>query len=205
MRTLFIALVVIVAAAVGFWLWPSSETPRIADNPPSGSTAAPSTLKLPADEAEPIQNSDQINAAPIQSDTAAESAEVDAIMAKRIREEEYQRAAEARFAEAVQMDGLRPEDVNPAVRDLFASVRLKPVVRPDQDQPGFVDGMELATVMPQSPLAQAGFQTGDRLTRINGEALTDPAQIAQLMTRMENYVEICAERNQQTLCKALTL
>ena len=129
----------------------------------------------------------------------------DEALRRRQRHEMHARAAEERFRRAVTLDGLRPEDVAPGVRALFATLRLEPVVKPGVSRPGYVEGLRITRLSPRNPLAEKGFREGDRLVRINGQALRDPAQIAHLMVRLRGGMEVCARRGQEEYCRPLTL
>lgn len=121
------------------------------------------------------------------------------------RLERRARAAEERFDNTVAMDGLGADDVDPAVRSLFQSMTLEPAFDLERGEPGQVDGMHIRHLRPNNPLAHAGFETGDRLVRINGESLRDPAQIATLFTRIEGAMEVCAERSGSDRCRTIAL
>lgn len=120
---------------------------------------------------------------------------------RRQRHEMHVRAAEERFGRTVAMDGLRPDDVAPGVRALFRTLRLEPVVKPGVSRPGYVEGLRITRLSPRNPLAEQGFREGDRLVRINGQALRDPAQIAHLMVRLRGHAEICADRGGRDYCR----
>lgn len=128
----------------------------------------------------------------------------DETLRRRQRHEMHERAAEDRFRRAVAMDGLRPDDVKPGVRALFESLRLEPVVKPGVARPGYVEGLRITGLSPRNPLFEEGFREGDRLVRINGQALRDPARIAHLMVRLRGGMEVCAARASGDYCRSLS-
>lgn len=126
-------------------------------------------------------------------------------LARLKRRYEFERAAERRFHQTADADGLTPDSVRPEVRTLFSTLRLEPEYDLREGQQGYVDGMRVARMESGNPLAKAGFRVGDRLTRINGEALRDPAVIAHLMTRLGTTMEVCASRSGNLICRQITL
>lgn len=181
--------------AVGFYYLyaeqPADSTPRSTVNSGPDNTAT-----------EPSENVDSDD---VRSTIAARYGLTEEELQRKTRQRAYQQAAEARFKQAVKMDGLHPDAVDPDVRALFKTLTLDPVIDTQNTRKGSVNGMRIADLSKRNPLADAGFTTGDRLTRINGVALNDPAQIAHLFTRIENHMEVCAERSGKEYCEHVTL
>jgi putative serine protease PepD len=67
-------------------------------------------------------------------------------------------------------------------------------------QAGTSEGLLVAGVTPGGPAAGAGLQTGDIITKINGQSATDPNQLAALTLtkRAGDSVLVTYERNSQT-------
>lgn len=121
------------------------------------------------------------------------------------RLQQLQEAADARFKETVQLDGLRPADIEPSVRELLRTVKLEPVFDLERGADGYINGMQISKLIGTSPFAAAGFRLGDRLTRINGEPLVDPAQIAHLFAQLGERFEVCAARDGGEHCRMVVL
>ena len=117
--------------------------------------------------------------------------------------ERRQLAARERFSSAVQSDRLRPEQVSDNVRAFFADMDLEPVV--SEERMGMINGMRINWLDKNHPLAQAGFEEGVRLTRIDGDPLQDPADIAHLPTRMGDSLEVCGEQDGRESCHYIQL
>jgi len=57
-------------------------------------------------------------------------------------------------------------------------------LEPARDSSGVIAaGAQVRTVMPAGPAARAGLKPGDRITAVDGEAVTSPAQLTQLVER----------------------
>ena len=57
-------------------------------------------------------------------------------------------------------------------------------LEPARDSSGLIAaGAQVRTVMPAGPAARAGLKPGDRITAVDGEAVTSPAQLTQLVER----------------------
>lgn len=201
MRYAILAGIVVVAATVlGFQFLGDEEATPVAEQPQEQSVP----------QEQPQVTEQKQSTEPREEDSeVAKLAEQYGMTEDEIRErmklEEHQRAAEARFHEAVDMDGLTPEALDPGVRDLFQTLKLKPAFDLREGEQGSIDGMVVDRMTPRNPLAQAGFKVGDKLTRINGVALTDPAEIAHLFTRVKGNMEVCAEQGGSEVCKSIKL
>ncbi|MGQ9424372.1 PDZ domain-containing protein [Gilvimarinus sp. F26214L] len=114
-------------------------------------------------------------------------------------------AAQNRFDETVAMDKIDPAQIQPAVRNLFNSLTLEPHFDVEQGREGFVSGMRIAELSARNPLAEAGFQAGDRLVRFDGQPLEDPSQIAHLFASLGESFEVCAERETGEYCRIINL
>lgn len=68
-------------------------------------------------------------------------------------------------------------------------------------------GVLIARVMPNSPAAQAGLRAGDVIQQIDGEKVTDAAQVQKLVAEKSvgNRINVEVQRNQQMLNLAVRL
>lgn len=204
-RTVLASLGAAAVAAIVVYLWaqprpPAAQPPVSQSEPATGAaTQSPAERESVAIADKPDStDTPQNGTEPIQGMTEAE--------AKRQRRiQELERAAEERFQQAVRTDGLDPSDVSPSVRAMFSSVTLQPVVDPSTGTPGYIEGMRIAEIAGENPLAKAGFSPGDRITRIDGKPLNDPAQIAHLFTALGGRFEVCAAREGNRRCRMIAL
>jgi len=67
-------------------------------------------------------------------------------------------------------------------------------------------GAQVRTVMPSGPAARAGLKPGDRITAVDGEAVTSPAQLTQLVERngVGRPMAVRVERQGQSLTVQVT-
>ena len=112
-------------------------------------------------------------------------------------------AAERRFSETIELDNLQPEQVHPSIKNLFKTIQLEPVINTKNSREGYVDGMIIAKLVDRNPFAKAGFALGDQITSIDGQPLTDPAQIAHLFTALGETFEACAKRGDDLFCREI--
>lgn len=200
MRNLLILASLLIVAAAGAWFLRHGGSPDAAlplaknEVPQQPSVAAADVLSEP--ERIPSQTAGE-DEPPLPPGLTQQEAR------KRRRLLELDRAAEARFEEAVATDGLTADDVQPAVRALFATMTLEPAFDPDQGREGYVNGLRIAALTGRNPLAKAGFRAGDRLTRLNGQPLEDPAQIVYIVTGLRERFEVCAVRNGSDYCRII--
>ncbi|MFM7651785.1 MAG: trypsin-like peptidase domain-containing protein [Vulcanococcus sp.] len=78
---------------------------------------------------------------------------------------------------------------------------------PARDSSGAIaPGAQVKTVMPAGPAARAGLRPGDRITAVDGEAVTSPAQLTQLVERngVGRAMALRVERQGQTLTLQVT-
>jgi putative serine protease PepD len=66
------------------------------------------------------------------------------------------------------------------VTHAFFGLGTAPIPASAAAQGGVPDGLFVQTVTPAGPAAQAGLRQGDIITKINGEAATDPVQLQEL-------------------------
>lgn len=64
-------------------------------------------------------------------------------------------------------------------------------------------GLSIAWRNKRNPLAKAGFRIGDRLIRLNGQPLEDPAQIAYIVIGLRERFEVCAARDGADYCRVV--
>lgn len=205
-KTVIAGLCAALIAAIGAYVWLQPQAgpsqPPIAHAAPTGAVA-PESGPEPDTATTTAKVGKTTEAAP--EETAPPEGMTKAEAERERRRLELERAAGKRFQQAVRMDGLKPSDVAPSVRAMFSTVTLQPVVDPETGTPGYVEGMRIAEIAGNNPLARAGFGRGDRITRINGDPLTDPAQIAHLFTSLGQRFEVCAEQEGGRRCRIVTL
>lgn len=116
--------------------------------------------------------------------------EADAELRERARQQVLAGAADARWREAVDGGGYQAEDVDPAVRSLFRNLTLEPRYA----EGGRIEGLVIRDLVADHPLAEQGFRPGDRIDRIQGVPLRDPAEIPSLIAHLGPHFEVCAVR-----------
>lgn len=189
----------LVALVAAYWQFGPPTDERVSaaiwqeDNADGLSRQAPAPRSVPDDSGRVVEAEDQ------------RFGLSDEELARTKRRYQFEQAAEQRFRETADMDGLTPESVKPEVRHLFRTLKLKPEYDLREGQQGYVNGMRVDRMASSNPLAKAGFRVGDRLTRINGEVLRDPAMIAHLVTRIDSSMEVCASRAGNRFCRQVTL
>ena len=124
-----------------------------------------------------------------------------ALLEPRLAAQRRSRRARARFDRGVAEHDVRASQLAPAVEDLFDSMDLKPML----DEQGMLEGMTIASLEPGSLMHGAGFRPADRLTRIDGTRLRDPADLPPLLLRLGTRIDICAERAGEELCREIAL
>lgn len=198
-KTFLVTGGVLVIAAVAFWqFWPAKD---------DGATTAAVQADIVADQAQEIPSPESVPEESAQGKEAEGNrfGLSDEELARTKRRYQFEQAAEQRFRETADMDGLTPDSVKPEVRRMFRTLKLQPEYDLDEGRQGYIEGMRVDRMASDNPLARAGFQVGDRLTRINGEALRDPALIAHLMTRIDSSMEVCARRAGNRFCRQVML
>ncbi|MFW6093149.1 MAG: hypothetical protein ACODAC_04185 [Pseudomonadota bacterium] len=196
-------LVVATAGALALWFRAGAgggaPEPAAADPEPAVAASEAPASPQPEEPAAEPESTPAATEAPLPEGMTPEEAR------RERRLLELREAAEARFSETVELDGLRASDARPEVRRLFEAVTLEPVFDVQQATEGYVSGMRIAEMTSRNALARAGFRTGDRLTRIDGQPLVDPAQIAYTMVSLGEAFEVCAERDTAAYCRTVTL
>lgn len=203
-----ITSLVLVAAAVlaVVWYLPGEEQPTAVADTAEQPARVEEAVPEPLPEPEPLATEEETEeqaAVEEESDLPPGLTEEEARRER--RRLELAEAAEARFNETVKADRIEPEQVEPAVRSMFKTVKLEPEFDPDQGREGFIDGMRISRLLPDNPLAQAGFEKGDRITRFNGQPLEDPSQVAHLFASLGTSFEVCAERGSGEYCRLINL
>jgi hypothetical protein len=122
-------------------------------------------------------------------------------LADRGRQHELAAAADARWEEAVARGSYDANDLDAAVRDLFRRVDLAPRYA----EGGRIEGLVIGGMPSDHPFAQAGFRVGDRIDRIQGVELRDPADLPSLLARLGPNFSVCADRAGAELCRELRL
>lgn len=205
-----IALLLAVSLPMGYWLLRGGDTTPVAVLPEetSSTEVVPDPVKAPAPEPQQAESDPEANPA-IQDKEEYHRLKslglTEEEIAERERVRELEQAANRRFESAVASNELRADQVRPAIKKLFKTMTLEPAYDPDSDLEGYVDGMRIAELTSLSPLAQAGFQKGDRLVSFGGYPLRDPAEIATLFTQLDEQFEVCARRSADRLCRIISL
>lgn len=209
-------LIVVVSVGLGVLMWSrdpanapdqpvsrASVVPEVAATPASPVGAVP--VRTPLPEPAPVKPV----VTPAGGDLTAEAAEAarlaviqsDARLLDRAKQLELAPKADARWNEAVNESGFTADDVDPAVRQLFASMRLEP----RYTEGGAIEGLVIEEMRDDNPLARAGFQIGDRLSRIQGVELRDPAELPSLIAHLGPNISFCAQRDGGETCQDVRL
>lgn len=205
-----IALLLAVSLPMGYWLLRGGETTSVDALP----EATSSTEVVPPPVEVPVAEPQQAGSDPETNPAIQDKEEYRRLKALGLTEEEIaererlhklEQAANRRFDTAVATDELRADQVRPAIKKLFKTMTLEPAFDPDSDLEGYIDGMRIAELTSVNPLAQAGFQKGDRLVSLGGYPLRDPAEIATLFTQLDEQFEVCARRSADRLCRIISL
>lgn len=194
-------LLAAVLASIGWWLRPTAAPAPGGVETATAPARAPAVARSDAPAAA-AADSGQPQAGPAEQ---ALPPGLDAEEARRRRQLlALRRAADERFSETVAVDGLRSDDVDPAVRRLFGSLTLTPEFDLGRTVEGQVSGLRIAQLSGANPLAAAGFRSGDVLTRLDGQPLNDPAQIAYTIMDLDSEFEVCAKRRRGEYCRLVT-
>jgi hypothetical protein len=202
-RSLVLSSSLVVLAAALLVLWKGMQSPPA----PAAAAAAPSVAAAPpapAPEPDPVPAAPAPPPAfePIELPTDhADRVLSDPVLAERARQHELAAAADARWNEAVEGGEYRAEDLDPAVRDLFRELDLEPRYA----EGGRIEGLQIQSLSVDHPLSRLGFRPGDRIDRIQGVTLSDPAELPSLLARLGPHFSLCADRNGTELCRDLAL
>lgn len=194
MRTALVTALLLAAVAVGWVVSGGGSTA-----PDRGGAALRSKLSVSPASAPAVDAPSETSAAPAPADLPPGMTKQEARERRRLMA--LQASAEARFAETVDLDGLTADRIAPPVRRLFDSLSLEPVFDLENGTEGFVDGLRIAEMSRGNALARSGFRVGDRLVRLGGQPLVDPAQIAYTMIDLGAEFEVCAARETGSYCR----
>lgn len=200
--SVFSAAALVVAAAILVLRWASAPEAAPASAPaeaPAVAAAAPLPAPVPP-VAAPDPDSEPEDSAELPADHRQRVLS-DPVLADRARQHELAPAADARWHEAVDGGEYRAEDLDPAVRDLFVEIDLEPRYA----EGGRIEGLLIQSLASDHPLARLGFRPGDRIDRIQGVTLSDPAELPSLLARLGPHFSLCADRNGTELCRDLAL
>lgn len=175
----------------------ATEAPAPEARPASG--AVPASLPVAVAPEAPIPLPDSVEIDP----ERLAMIEADAELRERARQQVLAEAADARWHEAVDGAGYQADDFDPAVRSLFRNISLQP----HYAEGGRIEGLVIQDMVGDHPLAEQGFRPGDRLDRIQGVALRDPAEIPALLAHLGPRFEVCAVRPDAAgeLCREVDL
>jgi hypothetical protein len=114
----------------------------------------------------------------------------------RARQHELAAEADARWQQAVDSSGYEARDLDESVRALFQRVDLEPLYA----EGGRIDGLVIMGMPSDHPFAGLGLQPGDRIERIQGVELRDPADLPSLLAHLGPRFAVCARRGAAELC-----
>lgn len=157
--------------------------------PPPGAAPAPArAAAVPA----PAPEDELLMSDPTEALLAEQIALIqqDPVLRERARQQALAAEADARWHEAVDEAGYTAEDLDPAVLDLFKGLMLEPLYA----EGGRIEGLVIEKLKPDHPLARAGFRAGDRIDRIQGTPLRDPADLPGLLASLGGPIEFCVVR-----------
>ena len=120
---------------------------------------------------------------------------------ERARQHALAPAADARWEEAVARGGYTPQDLDPAVRRTFRALTLEPRYA----EGGRIDGLVIEEMADDHPFAKAGLRKGDRIDRLQGTPLRDPAELPSLLAHLGPRLDLCALRDGAELCREIVL
>ncbi len=195
-----------IAIAAMLWVWVSSrnqpdppapvkvaETEVPPDSPAAPEAPAPVALEPPRRETNLMYRRP--------SPEAMEKIMANEDVMERAAEQQRQAQAANRFSEGVNDGHFEADDINRSVVAMFDSVELEPVL----DEDGMILGLEIRNIYPDSPLSDAGFRSGDRITAINDEPLHDPVDVPAALARLERDLSLCVDRDGTEICQRLVL
>jgi hypothetical protein len=203
--------VLAVALVAGFALLRAPEAPKAVPEPVA---AAPA----PTPEAPDASDAVEALPAPLPFDLASipepeppggdpervrELVAADPRLSDRAEQQALAPLADARWHEGVDQAEYRAEDFDPAVRRMFDRIELEPRYA----EGGMIEGLTIQRIDSDHPLAAAGFTAGDRIDRIQGVELRDPAEIPALLAHLGPHIEVCARRadGSDHICRELAL
>jgi len=120
----------------------------------------------------------------------------DPVLEERAHQQQLAPEADARWQQAVDEAGYTASDLDVSVRELFRRIDLEPRYA----EGGRIEGLVITGMAPDHPFAQLGFRSGDRIDRIQGVALRDPAEIPSLLARLGPNFDLCVDRQGESLC-----
>lgn len=194
----------LVAGAAALLVRPSTPDPE--RTPPAVAAAVPSIPEpgiaepAPAPEPPAPAKYDNLMYRPVPPEVKERLLGMEAIQ-QRLLEIERQNQATLRFRQAVDEGGFEADQVNRSVVDLFQTMELEPIL----DEESMILGLQIRTLVDESPLRRAGFREGDVITSINDTRLHDPADLPDLMVRLERDLGVCVERDSREICRRIVL
>jgi hypothetical protein len=164
---------------------------------------APVPLKptAPARRDPPIQPAGDPGDATALAARARPDVSNDSVLEDRAHQQQLAPEADARWQHAVDGPGYTANDLDVSVRELFRRIDLEPRYA----EGGRIEGLVITGMPPDHPFAQLGFRSGDRIDRIQGVALRDPADIPSLLAHLGPNFDLCVNRQGEALCGELHL
>lgn len=124
--------------------------------------------------------------------------QADPALHDRAQQQSLAKKAEERWARAVDDGGYAASDLDPSIRSFFGDVGLEPRYEKD----GLITGLVIQDLQDDHPLALAGFQVGDRLSRIQGVALRYPEELPSLLARLGPNFSVCRAEDESGATEA---
>jgi hypothetical protein len=186
-----------VVCALGIRWRTSQERPEPAPlaAAPVEAPARPSPVDAAPRDLSPEPARDSEDAAPLAA-RARPDLSSDPVLEDRARQHQLAPEADARWQRAVDEAGYSANDLDVSVRELFRRIDLEPRYA----EGGRIEGLVITGMPPDHPFAQLGFRSGDRIDRIQGVALRDPAEIPSLLARLGPNFDLCVDRQGASLC-----
>ncbi len=193
LRLLIEIAAVVMVVTIGAFLSTGPEDVPVASSSPEDAAPEPA----PAVSAGPPAFAPTRSAARATAPDAAGTSErmallqTDPVLLDRARQHELAPEADERWSEAVDEGRYTAEDVDVAVREAFSTIELEPRYAED----GMIEGLTIRSMQGDHPFARAGLREGDRLERIHGVDLRDPAELPALFARLGPEFEVCARES----------
>jgi len=194
------------AIAIGALLWLATREPaptaNLADSQIPAADAVVETTSVAVAAPPPPKPTDLlIYRKPDPEKLAPLFEKEDRFIAARVEEIRRNDLATKRFSDEVDAGNYDSVDLNRSVTSFFNRLELEPVL----DEDGMIVSLTLNSADIGHEVMASGFEIGDQITHINGVRLHDPADLPELLVRMERDFELCADRDDQQICRRITL
>lgn len=163
------------------------------DGPGSGAETAASVAAAPEPAPSGPEASEELS--------ATERLLREETIQQRLARLELEAQAKERFDDSLERSGITAREIEEGVKHLFETVTVEPVLL----EGGRMDGLRIFDLPSGHPLDRAGLVEGDRLVRLNGYPLDDPAVLPDVLIRLRRSFEACVWRNGEELCTRVTV